>query len=1131
MRKIIIILFSAMLAVIAVGLIIPFFIDVEDYRDEIVTAVEEASGRQFELNGAISLGLIPSPKVSVENIVLKSPNGFRNDDFISAERIDIAVALLPLLSKQVEVRYLDLISPRIVLERRNDGEANWVFESQDDDEKTSGETPDLGVKDLRIEGGYIRYLDAVTGTDEELQNIDARLSLGSLNGPLDMEGKLNARGNDIAFGVSIGRLDSSESDISLRLGVGDDLLDLLFEGGGNINTRRLAGQLDVSSRNLPQFARILAEDAQLSPAFKTLSLKTRVALIEENLSFADMEADVGPNHFEGQAVLDLVGDDGDMALRADFISLDLKGQDPEAASLPFEAIELKSKLKGDAVALEQLVVTLDGGGVAQLSGSWQGGRFQGMLGFHPQDPRRVIDAFMPGALEQVPQDRLHSLNYVSALDYEENVIRLQRINMNFDETRLRGAVSVGLEARPRYRAELTADQLNVNHYLQPGSRSGEVRDGQPVAPAALNGFDADIMLNLARLTLQETAYENLIFDGSLSQGVVTINNSRVAFADGGNVQLRGAVRELTSQPRADVTVSGAVPSLSVLAGLSGQNLSRDLETQGPLSFNAIVSGTTNDISLDLGFDLDVLNAKIQGHLRNIQNEEFRYDLSLDARHKSLASLLAQFGILDQASAKNGESVRADIRLRGAKNDLTASGQIASGDGVLLVALDMAGDVFTASVKGAAPDSYTFIKDLGFDYEPDRKDLGALDVDFAIEGAAERADIKRLSATLGDIGFKGQGQADLSKDIPFVTLNLTAGLLDFNAFLKEVVTGADAAAEQGSRFRWSEEPFEFSALDHLDGVFTLEAERVIIRAYDVSNAVLKMTSNGRTLAIENLSGDVFGGKLNLSSNLDATSTPHLTAQMSLVDVSVEQASRAAASIEPLTGIGRFTASIDGSGRSQKSLIASLSGQGRFDTQGGVIRRVDIPRINAQFGQLSTVNDFLRLTGSALAGGQTAYRQIGSDIIIQNGILRTRNFTSDIDGGADVSLATTVDLPNWLIDGQGQFRLRDHPDAPPVGVTMKENLSNPTVVYQTKALQQYIGVRLGAAVLKGVVRGEGVGLKDLLKRPKPASEEEATPAEEAPQNGSSLQEEQEAQPKRPEEQIRDVLIDIFTRKKPN
>lgn len=1130
MRKIIIILFSAMLAVIAVGLIIPLFIDVEDYRDEIIAAVEDASGRQFELNGAISLGLIPSPKVSVENIVLKSPDGFRNDDFISAERIDVAVALLPLLSKQVEVRYLDLISPHILLERRNDGEANWVFESQGGDESASGETPELGVKDLRIEGGYIHYLDAVSGADEELQNINARLSLGSLSGPLEMEGTLQARENDIAFGASIGRLDSSESDISLRLGIGDEMLDLIFEGRGNINTRRLAGQLEVDSKNLPQLVRVLSKDAQLNPAFERLSLKTRISLIEDSLSFADMAADVGPNHFEGQAVLDLVSDDGDLALRADLISLDVKGQDPKAVSLPFEALELKSKLKGDAVAIDQLVIALEGGGAAQLNGMWQGGSFKGMLGFHPQDPRRVINAMMPGALEQVPQDRLQSLNYVSALDYEADVIRLQRINMNFDETRLRGAVSVGLEGRPRYRAELTVDQLNVDRYLQAASKPAAESEGQLAAPAVLNDFDADLVLDLARLTFQQNDYRDIAFDGSLSQGIVAINNSRAALVDGGNLQLRGAVRELTTQPRADVTVSGSVPSLDVLAGFSGQSLSKELGTQGPLAFNSMISGTTNDISLDLSFDLDALNAKVQGHLRNIQNDEFRYDLSLDARHKSLASLLAQFDVLDQASAKNGEAVRADIRLRGAKNDLTASGQIASGDGVLLVALDMAGEKFTASVKGAAPDSYAFIKDLGFDYEPDRKDLGALDVDFAIEGADERADIKRLSATLGDIGFKGQGQADLSKDVPFVTLNLTAGLLDFNAFLKEVDTGADAAAEQGSRFRWSEEPFEFSALDHLDGVFTLEAERVIIRAYDVSNAVLKMTSSGRTLAIENLSGDIFGGQLALTSNLDATSTPRLTAQMSLVDVSVEQASRAAASIEPLTGVARFTASIDGAGRSQKALIASLSGQGRFDTQGGVIRRVDIPRINAQFGQLSTVNDFLRLTGSALAGGQTAYRQIGSDIVIQNGILRTNNFTSDIDGGADVSLATTVDLPNWLIDGQGQFRLRDHPDAPPVGVTMTENLSNPTVVYQTKALQQYIGVRLGAAVLKGVVRGEGVGLKDLLKRPKPASEEEA-PEEETPQNGNNLQEEQQERAKKPEEQIRDVLLDIFTRKKPN
>lgn len=1125
MRKILFILFSALLAVVAVGLIIPFFIDVEDYREDIVNAVEEASGRAFELNGSISLGLIPSPKLSVENIVLKSPDGFQNEDFVSAERIDVAVALFPLLSKQVEVRYLDLISPRILLERRNDGEANWVFESGSEEKNTSAETPELGVKDLRVENGYIHYLDAVSGTDEKIEAINARLSLDSLNGPLEVDGSMNVRGSRVAFGVGLGRLDSFESDISLRLGVGDDVLALFFEGQGNVKTQRMSGQLELESENLPQAFALLSEGADVDQALRTIKVETRVSLIDDVLSFADLVADIGPNHIEGQAVVDLVSDGGDVTLRADLISLDIKGLDGSAPSLPFAALELKSKLEGDAFNVEQLSIALDGGGAAQLGGVWQDGGFSGNLSFQPQNPRQIISAFAPEILEQLANDRLQTFGFVSAVDYDSSAVTLQRINLFLDETRARGALSIGLGERPRYRVELTADQLDVDRYFLPTAKPETEREA--AAPAVLNDFDADFMLNLSRLTVQQKTFQDIVFDGSLSQGVITVENTVVGLSGGGRLQARGAVRNVTDQPRGDFTLSGTATELGVLAALAAQDLPVELAGQGPLQFNAMISGTTNDVSLDLELDLDALDAQVQGHVRNIQNDDSRFDLSLEARHESLASLLAQFDLLDQAMVKNGRPVRADIRLRGATNDLAASGQIATGDGVLLIALDRAGEVFSASLKGAAPDSYAFIKDLGFDYEPDRKDIGALDVDFAIEGGVERADIKRLSASLGEIGFKGQGDADLSKDRPYVNLNLTAGLLDFNAFLKEVETGAEAAAEQGSQFRWSEAPFEFNFLDHFDGVLTLEAERVIVRAYDVANATLKITSQGRTLAIEDLSGDIFGGQLKLRSRLDATTVPQLNAEMSLVDVSVEQATQAAVSIQPLTGIASFNATVSGAGLSQKALIASLAGQGRFDTRNGVIRRVDIPRINAQFGQLSTVNDFLRLTGSALAGGQTAYRQIGSDIIIQNGVLRTANFTSDIDGGADVSLVSTVDLPNWLIDGQGQFRLRDHPDAPPVGVTMKDNLSNPTVVYQTKALQQYIGVRLGAAVLKGVVRGEGVGLKDLLGRPKSEDQEET----ETPPEQDALQERKEEKPKRPEEQIRDVLIDIFTRKKPN
>ncbi|RME65061.1 MAG: hypothetical protein D6782_07065, partial [Alphaproteobacteria bacterium] len=188
-------------------------------------------------------------------------------------------------------------------------------------------------------------------------------------------------------------------------------------------------------------------------------------------------------------------------------------------------------------------------------------------------------------------------------------------------------------------------------------------------------------------------------------------------------------------------------------------------------------------------------------------------------------------------------------------------------------------------------------------------------------------------------------------------------------------------------------------------------------------------------------------------------------------------------------------------------------------------------------LGTVNDFLRLTGTALKGGETAYRQLAFDVVADKGVIRSRNFAADVDG-ADVDFTMKADLPAWHIDAAAQMRLKSNAEAPPIGATILGDLDNPAISYQTKALEKWVSARLGAALLKGVVKGEGVGLKDLLQggqqpvtgtapaAPAPAdgwSDPAATPAQEQAQPPPSA-------PKRPEEEIRDIFLEgLFGKKK--
>ncbi len=114
------------IGVLIVGLLAaPFFIDVNTYKGQIEKTVEDATGRQLSI-GNIKASLFPWVGVELDNVHLANRAGFAKRDFLSVERLHIKLALMPLLSKHVEIKDFEVVTPVIYLERHSNGETNWA---------------------------------------------------------------------------------------------------------------------------------------------------------------------------------------------------------------------------------------------------------------------------------------------------------------------------------------------------------------------------------------------------------------------------------------------------------------------------------------------------------------------------------------------------------------------------------------------------------------------------------------------------------------------------------------------------------------------------------------------------------------------------------------------------------------------------------------------------------------------------------------------------------------------------------------------------------------------------------------------------------------------------------------------
>ena len=111
------------LIIVAIG-IISATIDPNDYRNDITEVVKKQTGRDLNFDN-IELSFFPSLGANLENVTLSNAPGFEASHFVKVNQVQVSVAIMPLLSKQLEVDTLTLHGLDVKLARNAEGVSNW----------------------------------------------------------------------------------------------------------------------------------------------------------------------------------------------------------------------------------------------------------------------------------------------------------------------------------------------------------------------------------------------------------------------------------------------------------------------------------------------------------------------------------------------------------------------------------------------------------------------------------------------------------------------------------------------------------------------------------------------------------------------------------------------------------------------------------------------------------------------------------------------------------------------------------------------------------------------------------------------------------------------------------------------
>jgi AsmA protein len=189
---------AVIVLIVSALLIIPFFVDVEQYKPRIEKEVSKATGRPFTMGGDLGLSLFPWAGFSLSDLHLGNVPDSAEKDMVSVRSFEVRVKLLPLLSRDVQVKRFVLEEPRIVLEMGKDGRGNWEGigkpseeavarpRKEEPTEDTGLPIKSLAVHEFAIKNGSLLWIDHMSGQRKEMSEMSLTLQDLSFDRPIGL---------------------------------------------------------------------------------------------------------------------------------------------------------------------------------------------------------------------------------------------------------------------------------------------------------------------------------------------------------------------------------------------------------------------------------------------------------------------------------------------------------------------------------------------------------------------------------------------------------------------------------------------------------------------------------------------------------------------------------------------------------------------------------------------------------------------------------------------------------------------------------------------------------------------------------------------------------------------------------
>jgi AsmA protein len=265
--------------------------------------------------------------------------------------------------------------------------------------------------------------------------------------------------------------------------------------------------------------------------------------------------------------------------------------------------------------------------------------------------------------------------------------------------------------------------------------------------------------------------------------------------------------------------------------------------------------------------------------------------------------------------------------------------------------------------------------LGNPLDAKQPDPGPLKVHAVLTSDGSKLALRDATVTGKALKATAQAQFDGSQSVAQFNAKVDVQQADLNAYLppsekKTQATKQKAAApQQQPAAGWSSEPFDVAALGQANGEADVRLASVRYGDLEISQGQIKTTLNNKVLKVSIDKLGLAKGTLSGQMAVDASaSVPKVDYQTTVSSVEARPLLKTFADTDRLSGTIEYEMSGKGTGRSQKELVESLNGAGKFKILNGAIHGINLAAALRQAGSLgfsgsqTETTDFAELSGS-------------------------------------------------------------------------------------------------------------------------------------------------------------------------